>query len=1371
MKMKLKERISWLIFPDLYYFNKKANKSFLEEGKHIGNQSSRFLLFFLLVFGTPVCIGQVGPPNILVIITDQHSGTIMNQRGYTEISTPGINKIAEQGVTFTRSYCTYPVCMSSRRSFMTGLMPSKAEPPTDFPSIGNMLAENGYETAYLGKWHVGSTDIDEVSNWHGFQTYQDGEIDSTISRWTRDFLKQEHSKPFFLITSFLNPHNICEFARNMTGLRDHGYDDGPVDEQMDTAYCPPLPFNFAIPENEAEGISARRNQDPDDEHWGANPHKGWTESQWRQYMYGYDRFLEKVDARIEEVYDELEKQGILENTVIIYTSDHGDAHASHQLTQKKTFYEESVNIPFVVSWKGKTKAGVIDEETLVSNGLDLYPTILKLAGIGIPEYLPGENLSASFLSDAGDATPVNREYVVTELDQKVYKSNTPGVYDGRMVVTKKFKYFLFDQGFHREQLFDLENDPGELYPVTYDPAYHDDLLACREMLREWVEKQNDDFDVDAAIYPVKYDVHRLNNAEPIITQEMFAELGAGEDGVNINGPGVIRIPDWIPAENRADPEAEYYCYFAHHDGEYIRMAWASEIEGPWHLYQVGTGIQPGDRGVLDLGNDVINLENGITIPDNHLASPDVHVDHENQRIILYFHSGGPLYVNGNKLSSQRTFVSYSPYGLDFYEHIQPVFLGTSYFRVFSFDDQLYALANSGAPYRALDANSPWTPPNGFDFTDKLWDEHPNNPFQADITGIDGIPAEELRVRHTGVRLIGDELHVFYSRRGDLLENIQMSTINLSGGDWTAWDASYPPYQILPSAPGWEGGDLTPLPSETSTAPEDVNQLRDPFVFEDNDGSLYLFYSGRGEDAIGVAKLAEAHRQVKSHEPIKDAFVQGGTDADNNFGADPELKVQHGSDENSKKKVYIQFDLSQTTEADRAVVRLYTNTEIASTIAVYETSAPTWSENEITWNNAPAMGPVIATNPVNSSNGYYDWDITAYVRQNPGGSITLALFDESAGSPAFSFSSKEGEHPPELVISTNSTEYKFLPATPAPLFASAVSSTEIDLNWVDHAVNEDGFKIEKEEGGVFTEIADVGRNISYYREAGLSGSTNYKFRVRAYNSEGFSGYSNIVSATTFSDNYVTTKFGITEDAYVRGGDYKENNYGSETNLRVKTGSVENYFRKTLIKIDLSSIDLQDVSIGKSVLRLYASKAEECTIIASEIDDNWTESGVTWANAPGSVKNVASSEISNSTGYFEWDITNYLKTQVAKDGVVSLCLEEHSGANADVIFNSNEAGNNQPELVLITDDTITTTGYYTADLRINIYPNPVTELLNVEIVGGIINKLTVYSITGQQLKILNNIGNYLYLPVGHFKKGVYMIKAETDAGTYVKKFIKN
>jgi len=360
----------------------------------------------------------------------------------------------------------------------------------------------------------------------------------------------------------------------------------------------------------------------------------------------------------------------------------------------------------------------------------------------------------------------------------------------------------------------------------------------------------------------QYKASRLNNNQAIITQDMFDNAGVKNEGYNINGPSVIRIPEWIDLIHRADPTANYYMYFAHHKGQYIRMAWAENIEGPWHLYQIGSKVPVGDRGVLDLGDTTIYLDNAIVIPNNHLASPDVHVDHDNQCIILYFHSGSATYVNGIQVKKQLTYVSTSAYGLEFYDNIQPVFLGRSYFRVFKYKEKLYALDNGATPYRALDTENPWTPPTGYDFTNSLWQKHPKNPFQRDITELEGKSFSELRVRHTTVRVVEDELHVFYSRRGDSLERIQMSTIDLSVGDWTLWDATYPPMEILKAMPGWEGGELAIEPSKKGPAPENVNQLRDPFVFEDNDGSLYLFYTGCGEDAIGIVKLTYNYSSSK-----------------------------------------------------------------------------------------------------------------------------------------------------------------------------------------------------------------------------------------------------------------------------------------------------------------------------------------------------------------------------------------------------------------------------------------------------------------------------------------------------------------------------
>ena len=441
------------------------------------------LLALCLAFTAQNSAAKAEQPNILLIITDQHTGSVMTQRGYEYVETPGIDRIADEGVTFTRAYTTYPVCTAYRASLMTGSMPSQVPDPTKVPSIGQTMADAGYHTVYHGKWHVGNTRIGRVADWHGFEVYDGRQNDTTTRERVVGFLREDHDKPFFLVTSFMNPHDTCELARLMSGIEDD-WKDQPIDIDPPLENTPPLPANFGIPENEAEGVSVRRGSEPGDSMFRKHPTKYWTEDQWRQYMWGYDRLLEMVDEHIDQVMDELEKQDLLDNTVIIYTSDHGDGHAAHQWNQKMTFYEESINVPFIISWKGKTRAGVIDEETLSSTGLDIFSTILSFAGVPLPGNLHGVDMTPAVLADANKQSLPERSYVVSEINQL-------GGIKGRMVVTQDYKYILFDDGANREQLFDRANDPGEMKPVTYQPEYRAQLLAHRDMLLDWDKRIGD----------------------------------------------------------------------------------------------------------------------------------------------------------------------------------------------------------------------------------------------------------------------------------------------------------------------------------------------------------------------------------------------------------------------------------------------------------------------------------------------------------------------------------------------------------------------------------------------------------------------------------------------------------------------------------------------------------------------------------------------------------------------------------------------------------------------------------------------------------------------------------------------------------------
>ena len=171
---------------------------------------------------------QVKRPNIVLIMVDDMGYSDLGCCG-GEIKTPNIDRLAEMGVTFTRAYTPYPVCKSFRKSMMTGLMPSKVSDLTSHPSIGRTLRDSGYETVYHGKWHVANTNIEDDAEWHGFETYDRSQMDTGTRGRLLNFLQQKHDKPFFLVASFMNPHDACELARNIGGIEDN-YKDQPVEE-------------------------------------------------------------------------------------------------------------------------------------------------------------------------------------------------------------------------------------------------------------------------------------------------------------------------------------------------------------------------------------------------------------------------------------------------------------------------------------------------------------------------------------------------------------------------------------------------------------------------------------------------------------------------------------------------------------------------------------------------------------------------------------------------------------------------------------------------------------------------------------------------------------------------------------------------------------------------------------------------------------------------------------------------------------------------------------------------------------------------------------------------------------------------------------
>ncbi len=283
-------------------------------------------------------------------------------------------------------------------------------------------------------------------------------------------------------------------------------------------------------------------------------------------------------------------------------------------------------------------------------------------------------------------------------------------------------------------------------------------------------------------------VERLPN-NPIIKPHMDDRMGD-----NINGPSLIRVPDWL--EN---PLGKYYLYFAHHRGEYIRLAYADSLEGPWTTYEPGT----------------LHLKEAFC--NHHIASPDVHIDSEKREMRMYYH--GPVPDKG-----QQSKVAISKDGIHFTAY--PEDLGTSYFRVFQWNGYTHALAMPGIFYRSKDGLT------NFEQGPTLFTEH---------------------MRHLALKLDGNLLSVFYSNAFDCPEHILYATLQLTP-NWMDWKASEPQTVLKPET-DYEGADLPLEPSKRGWIPTRARQLRDPAIFREN-GNTYLLYSIAGEHGIAISRLLD-----------------------------------------------------------------------------------------------------------------------------------------------------------------------------------------------------------------------------------------------------------------------------------------------------------------------------------------------------------------------------------------------------------------------------------------------------------------------------------------------------------------------------------
>lgn len=437
-------------------------------------------------------------PNILLILADQLSASMMSCAGNPFLRTPAMDSLAASGMRFDRAYCTNPVCLPSRFSLMTGRMPSEIDlrscdvsPVDSVPrgildtGLGRLMRRAGYEPAYGGKVHLPRMTPEDI----GFDTICTDERDG-LAETCAAFVAGEHNRPFFLCASFINPHDICYMAIRDFAASDHekalierGHietatldralrrPEGVSEDEFFSGYCPPLPQNHEPQENEPEAIRHFLEKSP----FKKKARDHYSDRQWRLHRWAYARLAEMVDAQIGRILDALVTSGNAEDTLVIFTSDHGDHDSAHKLEHKTVFYEEACRVPLIISQPGVTSKARCSE--LVSNGLDLLPTLCDYAGVEMPTERIGRSLRP--LAERKDTSEA-REYIPLESEI------------GRMIVTRDFKYMLYDSGEQREQLIDLRKDPGETRNAIADETNADELRKCREFFARHFDRATPD---------------------------------------------------------------------------------------------------------------------------------------------------------------------------------------------------------------------------------------------------------------------------------------------------------------------------------------------------------------------------------------------------------------------------------------------------------------------------------------------------------------------------------------------------------------------------------------------------------------------------------------------------------------------------------------------------------------------------------------------------------------------------------------------------------------------------------------------------------------------------------------------------------------
>jgi arylsulfatase A-like enzyme len=481
------------------------------------------------------CAKKIDKPNLLFLWTDEQRSDTMAVYGNHKIHAPNFNKLAQDSVIFQNAYVSQPVCTPSRSTVMTGLWPhmnscteNNIALPEKVHCLPEMVNDFDYRTGYFGKWHLG----DEIFAQHGFEEWisiedgywryyrEDKDINQksdyhyfledlgykpdtdrgTFSRGFAARLPLEHCKPKFLenhACDFIKRHRNEPFMLYVNFLEPHMPFYGPLDNQHDPKEID-LPINFNDPLEDDEPLAYRLKRE-DFLKNGYEQYDLKKEEDWRQLISKYWGLVTQVDLSIGKILKTLDDLGLSDNTIVVFTSDHGDMMGSHHLLAKTVMYEEAVKVPWLIRFPQFYRGQNIVESPV--SHIDMVPTLLDLMELNTDTQLPGQSLTPLIKSNESEAKDVFIQWHPMGNLAKgrnpagSLKNTFPGKkHSTRTVVTREgWKLCLRDRD--KNQLYNLNKDPGETTNLYYKDGNKEIITKLADKIFNWQDRVKDNLNL------------------------------------------------------------------------------------------------------------------------------------------------------------------------------------------------------------------------------------------------------------------------------------------------------------------------------------------------------------------------------------------------------------------------------------------------------------------------------------------------------------------------------------------------------------------------------------------------------------------------------------------------------------------------------------------------------------------------------------------------------------------------------------------------------------------------------------------------------------------------------------------------------------